>query len=82
MVEIWAYKKTTSAADKIKDARIKKLHFYHQLDTLHVIAEEVYIAYRQAFTRKYMEFQQKQRLLLKCPNLELKLLLNNRINKK
>ena len=81
LVEIWAYNKHTSTDDKIRDARIKKLHFYHQLDSMHVLAEEEYIAYRRSYTRKYMEFQQKQRLLLKCRNLELKLLLNARINR-
>ena len=81
LIEIWSYRKYTSDEEKNADAISKKIYFIQKIESQAVFAEEEYTAWRRLFTYKHIEKKQKERLMRRCRNLELRIKLDEEINK-
>ena len=81
LIEIWSYRKYTSDEEKNADAISKKIYFIQKIESQAVFAEEEYTAWRRLYARKHVEKQQKERLMRRCRNLELRIKLDEEINK-
>ena len=81
LIEIWSYRKYTSDEEKNADAISKKVYFIQIIESQAVFAEEEYTAWRRLYARKHVEKQQKERLMRRCRNLELRIKLDEEINK-
>ena len=81
LIEIWSYRKYTCDEEKNADAISKKIYFIQKIESQAVFAEEEYTAWRRLFTYKHIEKKQKERLMRRCRNLELRIKLDEEINK-
>ena len=81
LIEIWSYRKYTSDEEKNADAISRKIYFIQKIESQAVFAEEEYTAWRRLFTYKHIEKKQKERLMRRCRNLELRIKLDEEINK-
>ena len=81
LIEIWSYRKYTSDEEKNADVISRKIYFIQKIESQAVFAEEEYTAWRRLFTYKHIEKKQKERLMRRCRNLELRIKLDEEINK-
>ena len=80
LIEIWAYRKYTSEAEKKSDETTRKIQFIQKIVSYAVFAEEKYTSWRRLLTSKHLEKLRKKRLMKRCRNLELRIKLDQEID--
>ena len=81
LIKIWSYRKYTSDEEKKADEISKKIFFIQKIENQAVFAEEEYTAWIRLFTYKNIEKKQKEQLMRRCRNLELRIKLDEGMNK-
>ena len=81
LIEIWSYRKYTSDEEKKADEISKKILFIQKIESQAVFDEEKYTAWRRLFIYKHIEKKQKEQLMRICRNLELRIKLDEEINR-
>ena len=79
LIEIWSYRKYTSNEERNADEISRKIYFIQKIESLAVLVEEEYTAWRRVYARKHVEIKQKEKLLQRCRNLELRIRLDEEI---
>ena len=73
LIEIWSYRKYTSDEEKKADEISIKVFFIQKFESQAVFAEEEYTALRRLYACKQIEKKQKERLIRRCRNLDLRI---------
>ena len=79
LIKIWSYRKYTSNEERNADEISRKIYFIQKIESKAVLVEEKYTAWRRVYARKHVELQQKERLMRRCRNLELRIRLDEEI---